>query len=263
MSYIKHVNASDLKVDAVEHSALVAACTEIQEIMGLNPGYESEMSAEETADWLSEAMDEAVVSDKFSETTEETLRALGYVMPGDDDFLKEGEENGEEEVDEATEIPEEIENGEPVEDEKPVKKEKAPKEPKPKKEKVKKEKAPKEPKPKKEKAPKEPKPKVPGVIEILRNYVREHGADGFTIADAHKFICEKFPDRFPEKLLATCRVQLQNSRMGKEIGYTFHTVVDSESKTRKIHATPISVSDTLSEEPLNEEPVAEMSTTPF
>ena len=256
MSYIKHVNASDLKVDAVEHAALVAACTEIQEIMGLNPGYEVEMSAEETADWLSEAMDEAVVSDKFSETTEETLRALGYVMPGDDDFVKEGEENGEEEVDEATEISEETEIGKPVEDEKPVKKKKAPKEPKPKKEKVK-----KEPKPKKEKVKKEPKPKVPGVIETLRDYVREHGADGFTIADAHKFICEKFPDRFPEKLLATCRVQLQNSRMGKEIGYTFHTVVDSESKTRKICATPISGSNALPEKPLNEEPVVETAET--
>ena len=262
MSYIKHVNASDLKVDAVEHSALVAACMEIQEIMGLNPGYESEMSAEETADWLSEAMDEAVVSDKFSETTEETLRALGYVMPGDDGFLKEDAENGEKEVDEATEIPEETEIGEPVEDAKSVKKKKAKKEPKSKKEpKPKKEKVKKEPKPKKEKAPKEPKPKVPGVIEILRNYVREHCAEGFTVADAHKFICEKFPDRFPEKLLATCRVQLQNSRMGKEIGYTFHTVVDSESKTRKIYASPISGGDALPEKPLNEEPVAETAET--
>lgn len=255
-SYIKHLNPEEIKIDAVEHSALVAACTEIQEIMGLNPGYELEMSAKETADWLSEAMDEAVISDKFSETTEETLRALGYVMPGDDDFLKEDAENGEKEVDEATEIPEETESGEPVEDAKSVKKEKVKKEPKPKKEKVK-----KEPKPKKEKAPKEPKPKVPGVIETLRNYVCEHGAEGFTIADAHKFICEKFPDRFPEKLLATCRVQLQNSRMGKEIGYTFHTVVDSESKTRKIYASPISGGDALPEKPLNEEPVTETTET--
>lgn len=237
MSYIKHLAPEDIKIEAVEHSALAAACGEIQELMGLNPAYDPEMDAMQTANWLSEAMDEACVSDSFSDETTETLRSLGYVMPGDPDFMEESD--GKEEVDEAAEVSQEAEGDGQVKDEKPVKekkskKDKPAKEPKAKKEpKPKKEKAPKEPKPKKEKAP-----KAPGVIETLRGFVRQNGEKGFTIADAHKYVCEKFPDRDKEKLLATCRVQLQQSRMGKEIGYTFTSVQDTELKCRVIHATP-------------------------
>ena len=237
MSYIKHLAPEDIKIEAVEHSALVAACSEVQDIMELNPAYDPEMDAEQSANWLSEAMDEACVSDSFSDETMETLRSLGYVMPGDPDFMEDSD--GKEEVDEAAEVPQEAEGDGQVKDEKPVKgkkskKDKPAKEPKAKKEpKPKKEKAPKEPKPKKEKAP-----KAPGVIETLRGFVKQNGEKGFTIADAHKFICEKFPEREKEKLLATCRVQLQQSRMGNEIGYTFTSVQDTELKCRVIHATP-------------------------
>lgn len=226
MSYIKHLAPEEIKIDSVEHSALVDACVEIQEIMGLNPAYNPEMTAEESANWLSEAMDEACVSDSFSDETTETLRSLGYVMPGDPDFTEESD--GKEEVDEAAEVSQEAEGNGQVTDEKPVKEKKSKKD-KPAKE----PKAKKEPKPKKEKAP-----KAPGVIETLREFVKQNGEKGFTIADAHKFICEKFPERDKEKLLATCRVQLQQSRMGKEIGYTFTSVQDAELKCRVIHATP-------------------------
>lgn len=232
MSYIKHLAPEEIKIDTVEHSALASACDEIQEIMGLNPAYNPEMTAEQSANWLSEAMDEACVSDSFSDETTETLRSLGYVMPGDPDFTEKSD--GKEEVDEAAEVSQEAEVNGQVTDEKSVKEKKSKKEPKAKKEpKPKKEKAPKEPKPKKEKAP-----KAPGVIETLRGFVKQNGEKGFTIADAHKFICEKFPERDKEKLLATCRVQLQQSRMGKEIGYTFTSVQDTELKCRVIHATP-------------------------
>lgn len=225
MSYIKHLAPEEIKIDSVEHSALAAACGEIQEIMGLNPAYDPEMTAEQSANWLSEAMDEACVSDSFSDETMETLRSLGYVMPGDTDFMEESD--GQEEVDEAAEVSQEAEGNGQVTDEKPVKEKKSKKE-KPAKE----PKAKKEPKPKKEKAP-----KAPGVIETLREFVKKNGEKGFTIADAHKYICEKFPEREKEKLLATCRVQLQQSRMGKEIGYTFTSVQDAELKCRVIHAT--------------------------
>ena len=267
MSYIKHLAPEEIKIDSVEHSALAAACGEIQEIMGLNPAYNPEMTAEESANWLSEAMDEACVSDSFSDETTETLRSLGYVMPGDPDFTEESD--GKEEVDEAAEVSQEAEGNGQVTDEKPVKekkskKDKPAKEPKAKKEpKPKKEKAPKEPKPKKEKAPKEPKPKkekapkAPGVIETLRGFVKQNGEKGFTIADAHKFICEKFPERDKEKLLATCRVQLQQSRMGKEIGYTFTSVQDAELKCRVIHATP-TIPATATAEVATEAPATEV-----
>ena len=228
MSYIKHLAPEEIKIDAVEHSALADACGEIQEIMGLNPAYDPEMTAEQSANWLSEAMDEACVSDSFSDETMETLRSLGYVMPGDPDFTEESD--GKEEVDEAAEVSQEAEGNGQVTDEKPVKEKKSKKE-KPAKE----PKAKKEPKPKKEKTPKAP--KAPGVIETLREFVKQNGEKGFTIADAHKYICEKFPEREKEKLLATCRVQLQQSRMGKEIGYTFTSVQDAELKCRVIHAT--------------------------
>lgn len=249
MSYIKHLAPEEIKIDSVEHSALADACGEIQEIMGLNPAYDPEMTAEQSANWLSEAMDEACVSDSFSDETMETLRSLGYVMPGDPDFTEESD--GKEEVDEAAEVSQEAEGNGQVTDEKPVKEKKSKKDKPAKEPKPKKEKAPKEPKPKKEKAP-----KAPGVIETLRGFVKQNGEKGFTIADAHKFICEKFPERDKEKLLATCRVQLQQSRMGKEIGYTFTSVQDAELKCRVIHATP-TIPATATAEVATEAPATE------
>lgn len=246
MSYIKHLKAEELNLAGVEHEELVNACTELQDIMGLNPAYDPAFDEKQTAEWLSEAMDEVCVSDTLSEDAMNALRGVGYVFPGDESYK---EDDDEEEVCETAEIPQEAEGNGKEDKQKPVKAKKA-KADKPK----------KEPKPKKEKVAKVKEPKAPGVIETLRQYVREHGEHGFSIADAHKFICEKFPSNEPAKLLATCRVQLQNSRMGREIGYLFSTAVNPD-KSRTIYARPLKegeVIPTKADKPKAEKPAKEV-----
>lgn len=225
MSYIKHLKAEEINIAAVEHEELVNACTELQDIMGLNPAYDPAFDEKQTAEWLSEAMDEVCVSDSLSDDAMNALRGVGYVFPGDESY-KEDEDEQETQC-EAAEVSQEAE-GNGKETQKPVKKAKKAKADKPK----------KEPKPKKVKEPKVKEPKAPGVIETLRMFVRENGEKGFSIADAHAHVVERFPANEPAKLLATCRVQLQNSRMGKEIGYLFATVVNAD-KTRTIYARPL------------------------
>lgn len=240
MSYVNHLNAEEIRINDVEHDAVVNACIELQEIMGLNPVYDPQFDEKKTAEWLSEAVDELAISDNLSDETKTALKALGFKFPEDEGYTEEGEEDGigSEEVDKAAEVSPEAEVDRKEDEQKPVKKAKAKKEPKPKKEK-----APKEPKPKKEKAPKESKPVVPGVVETLRGFVREHGEAGFTMEQAHAFMCEKFPERIPANLLSTCRVQLQNSRMGKEIQYSFYAKKDPETKVRTIFAKPMMIGD--------------------
>lgn len=247
MSYIKHLKAEELNLAGVEHEELVNACTELQDIMGLNPAYDPAFDEKQTAEWLSEAMDEVCVSDSLSEDSMNALRGVGYVFPGDESYKEDDDEQ--EEVCETAEIPQEAESNGKEDKQKPVKAKKA-----------KAEKVKKEPKPKKEKVAKVKEPKAPGVIETLRQYVREHGEHGFSIADAHKFICEKFPSNEPAKLLATCRVQLQNSRMGREIGYLFSTAVNPD-KTRTIYARPLKegeVIPTKADKPKAEKPAKEV-----
>lgn len=250
MSYIKHLKAEEINIAAVEHEELVNACTELQDIMGLNPAYDPAFDEQQTAAWLSEAMDEVCVSDTLSDDAMNALRGVGYSFPGDESYKE--DEDEQEEVNETAEVSQEAESNGTEDQQKPVKKGK--------KVKVEGEKAAKpkkEPKPKKVKESKVKEPKAPGVIETLRQYVREHGETGFSIVDAHKFICEKFPANEPQKLLATCRVQLQNSRMGKEIGYLFATAVN-EDKTRTIYARPLKpgeVIPTKADKPKAEKPV--------
>ena len=247
MSYIKHLKAEELNLAGVEHEELVNACTELQDIMGLNPAYDPAFDEKQTAEWLSEAMDEVCVSDSLSEDSMNALRGVGYVFPGDESYKEDDDEQ--EEVCETAEIPQEAESNGKEDKQKPVKAKKA-----------KAEKVKKEPKPKKEKVAKVKEPKAPGVIETLRQYVREHGEHGFSIADAHKFICEKFPSNEPAKLLATCRVQLQNSRMGREIGYLFSTAVNPD-KTRTIYARPLKegeVIPTKADKPKAEKPAKDV-----
>lgn len=237
MSFIKHLKAEEINIASVEHEELVNACTELQDIMGLNPAYDPAFDEKKTAEWLSEAMDEVCASDHLSDDSKAALRGVGYVFPGDDDYQEDDDEQ--EEVCEAAEIPQETESNGKEDQQKPVKKTK-----KVKVEGEKAEKPKKEPKPKKAKEPKVKEPKAPGVIETLRQFVRANGEKGFTIADAHAHVVELFPNNEPKKLLATCRVQLQNSRMGKEIGYLFATAVN-EDKTRTIYARPLKEGETI------------------
>ena len=275
MSYLNQVKAEDIRnvLTHVKKERFVSACQDINDVLGLSPAYDETLSLDDQCLWLSQATQEIVESDDLALTTISTLKKLGYVVPKkveDEDEQRTVEEQETAEVPQETEelgsdekqdeVKEEThteevsaESSEPVEQETLVETPKKKRGRKPKGETS----EPKVKKPREPKAPKEPKePKPMGVIAFIRNYVIEHGKEGFTLDALHKNLCETFPERLPHQMLATCRVQLSNTRLGQKLGVTFESKHqygdDGKSIGKLIFATPMNHPSVKAESPAEE-----------
>ena len=223
--FIETIEVADVDLMAVSKEELHEAMTDIIESIGLSETpFPFEGSKEEQAEWCVEAAGLIEETDQLEDSTYAVLTAIGFGVP-EIDNTSEDENEGQETEQEATAEPEEAEKHKEKPAKKPVKEAKAEKGTRKKltdEEKAAR-KAEKDAAKEKKKAEKKP-----GVIATLHEYVLENMTKGFTVNKAHDHIVAAFPEKNPTSLLATCRVQLQNSRMGRERGLAFTRTKDGE-----------------------------------
>lgn len=224
--FIAPIGASDVNIMAVRKEDLHEAMTDIIECLGLaETPFPFEGNMEDQAEWIVEATGLIEESDQLEDLTYIVLSAIGFDVPGFKKTEEVGDDEGQEAEQEAATEQEESEKQQEESAKDSVNEAKG----KGKRKKLTEEekaarKAEREAAKEKGKAEKKP-----GVIASLYEYVVEHMSEGFTVNKAHDHIVATFPEKNPTSLLATCRVQLQNSRMGRERGLAFTRTKDGEN----------------------------------